>query len=49
MPEIASPNSNTNRDSTGHGRGGIEMWRVSIVLVTAIGFNILDSVIQDEE
>jgi len=26
-----------------------EMWRVSIVLVTAIGFNILDSVIQDEE
>jgi len=27
----------------------MEMWRVSIVLVTAIGFNILDSVIQDEE
>jgi hypothetical protein len=33
----------------GHGRGGIEMWLASIVLVTAIGFNILDSVIQDEE
>jgi monovalent cation/hydrogen antiporter len=48
-PRVDCAGTASASGALGHGRGGIEMWLASIVLVTAIGFNILDSVIQDEE